>query len=334
MKAVVLRELGEPENLRLEDVADPEAAESDVIIRLTAAALNHRDVWIRRGLYAGIKLPAILGSDGAGEVVAVGSAVDCSLIGQPVVIDPSLEWGTNGRVQGKTFRILGLPDDGTYAQQIRVAAANVYPKPPALSFEEAAALPLAAVTAYRSVVTRARVQAGETVLITGIGGGVAVFALQIARHLGARVLVTSGSDAKLARARSLGADGGANYHDENWHSIIKSLTNGGPDVVIDSVGGDTFDKALDVVKPGGRVVTYGATKGAAKVEVRRIFFKQLDVLGSTMGTPQDFEAMLTLYAEAGLRPPVDQVFDLHDSAAAHRRMEGGDQFGKIVLRIA
>ena len=335
MKAIVLRTLGEAENLRLEDVPDPQPEPHEAVIRLVAAALNHRDVWIRRGQYAGIKLPIILGSDGAGEVVAVGTDVDQSLIGRDVVLNPSLDWGANERVQGAEFRILGLPDNGTYAQLAKVPASNVHPKPDVLSFESAAAIPLASLTAYRALVSRAQLRPGETVLVTGIGGGVSSFALAIAKKLGARVFVTSGSDAKLERARQLGADGGVNYHSQDWAKEILALCGGEkPDVVIDSVGGETFAKAIEIVKPGGRIAIYGATTGLPKeINLRRIFWNQINILGSTMGTAQDFEQMLGLYSDGGLEPVIDQVFPLAEAAAAHRRMEEAEQFGKIVLRI-
>jgi zinc-binding alcohol dehydrogenase/oxidoreductase len=335
MKAIILRELGEAENLRLEEVPEPQPAAHEVLVRLKAAALNRRDVWIRRGLYSGIKLPIILGSDGAGDVVLAGAAADQSLVGRAVVINPSLDWGPDERAQGPDFRILGLPDDGTYAQFIKVPASNAYPKPDPLSYEQAAAIPLASLTAYRAVVSRAQVGAGETVLVTGISGGVSSFALLIAKRLGARVLVTSGSDAKLARAADLGADGAANYKTQDWAKEIVALSGGkGPDVVIDSVGGETFAKAIEMLKPGGRVVTYGATTGPARqVEVRRIYWKQITVLGSTMGTAKEFEQMLELYGHNGLRPVVDRVFPLVEAASAHRRMEEAAQFGKIVLQI-
>ncbi len=335
MKAVVLRELGGPENLRLEEVADPQPGANEVLIKLKAAALNHRDLFIRQGKYAGIKLPIILGSDGAGDVVEVGADVDRSLIGKSVIINPSLDWGDDERVQGSAFRILGLPDDGTYAQLVKVPAANVHPKPGALSFEEAAAIPLAGLTAYRAVVTRAQVQAGETVLVTGIGGGVSSFALQIAHHRGARVLVTSGSDAKLVQARALGAAQGVNYRSGNWVKEIAALTaDTGVDVIIDSVGGETFAQAFEVIKPGGRIVTYGATTGAAKqIEVRRIFWKQLNIFGSTMGTPREFGEMVELFGNSSLRPVVSEVLPLAEASTAHCHMEDAVRFGKIVLRI-
>jgi NADPH:quinone reductase-like Zn-dependent oxidoreductase len=307
-------------------------------VRLKAAALNHRDVWIRSGTGAyagGFKQRVILGSDGAGEVVSVGSGGAASLVGQAVVINPSLDWGEADLAQGPNFRILGLPDDGTYAQMIRVPVANIHQKPAGLSFEEAAAIPLAALTAYRAVASRARVQKGETVLVTGIGGGVSTFALQIAAHLGARVLVTSGSDAKLARARELGAAGGANYRTQDWARGIVALSGGGPDVVIDSVGGETFAKCVEILKPGGRIASFGATTGAVKDFVlRNLFWKQATLLGTTMGSPREFAAMLELFGQGGgLRPVVDKTFPLADAAAAHRRMEEAGQFGKIVLNV-
>ena len=335
MKAIVLREIGGPEKLQLDTVADPTPGPGEVVVRLKAAALNHRDVWIRKGMYAGIKLPVILGSDGAGVVESVGSGVNSPRVGAEVVINPGLDWGDDPRVQGPNFRILGLPDDGTYAERIRVPASAVNSKPAGWTWEEAAALPLAGLTAYRAVVTRAQVKSDDTVLVTGIGGGVSLFALQIAKALGARVVVTSGSDAKLERAQKLGAVGGANYKKADWGTeVVKLLGGAGPDVVIDSVGGETFGRCIDIAKPGARIVTYGATTGPVpQVEVRRIFWKQLSILGSTMGRPNEFAAMLALYAGGGPKPVVDQVFPLADAATAHRRMEEAGQFGKIVLQI-
>jgi NADPH:quinone reductase-like Zn-dependent oxidoreductase len=333
MRAVVLSELGDPEVLRIEERADPKPGPRDAIVRLEAAALNHRDIWIRRGRYAGIALPVVLGSDGAGTVVDVGSDVDPGWRGREVVIDPSFNWGDDPRAQGPAFNILGLPTDGTYAELVRVPAENLHPKPQRLSFEEAAAVPLASVTAYRALVTRGALQQGETVLVTGIGGGVACAALTMAVRFGAAVYVTSGSDAKLAAAKTHGARGGVNHESSDWAKQLLNMIGHRPHVVIDGAGGATFNAALDVARPGGRVVSYGATAGPAEIEVRRIFWKQLDVLGSTMGTRQEFEAMLQLYTD-GLRPVVDSVVPLSKAALAHRRMEEGLQFGKIVLRIA
>ena len=334
MRAIVLTALGDSDNLKLEQRPDPRPGPGDAVVRLHAAALNRRDVWIRKGQYAGLKVPIILGSDGAGEVVDVGERVDRVWKGRQVVIDPSLNWGGDERAQDNAFNILGLPVDGTYAEMVVVPAANLHPKPAHLSWEEAAAVPLASVTAYRALVTRARVQAGETVLVTGIGGGVATCALKIAQHLGAKVYVTSGHESKIEAARRLGAMGGVNHRKDDWAKTLVTQMGSRPDVVIDGAGGETFNKTLDALKPGGRLVSYGSTLGAAQnVEVRRIFWKQLTVFGSTMGSPSDFAAMLKLY-EAGLKPVVDKVFPLEQAGDAHIRMEAGDQFGKIVLKIS
>ncbi len=252
MKAILLRENGGPEKLQLEMAPDPHPGPGEAAVRLKAAALNHRDVWIRRGLYAGIRLPIILGSDGAGWVEKVGSDADKKWLNLPVVINPSLFWGENPHVQGPQFSILGLPLDGTYAEMVLVPVVNLHPKPEALSWEEAAAVPLASLTAYRALITRAALRAGEALLITGIGGGVSTFALQIAKKIGARVIVTSSCDKKLATAISLGADGGINYRDSNWEQKVLDLTGDvGPEVVLDSAGGETFLKCLQIHQTGG-----------------------------------------------------------------------------------
>jgi zinc-binding alcohol dehydrogenase/oxidoreductase len=334
MRAVVLDALGDVDHLRIGERPDPHPGHGEAVVRLHAAALNHRDVFIRRGLYAGIKLPIVLGSDGAGQVIEIGEGVDPSWMGRDVVIDPTLGWGSDERAQDNAFQFLGLPLDGTYAEMVRAPASNLYQKPAHLSWEEAAAVPLASVTAYRALVTRAQVQSGETVLITGIGGGVATCALAIATRLGARVWVTSGHDSKLKAAQAHGAEGGVNHRKDDWPKTLMAQIGSRLDVVIDGAGGDTFNKALDVLNPAGRLVSYGATLGPAQnVEVRRIFWKQLSVLGSTGGSPSDFAAMLKLY-EDGMRPVIDKVFPLEQASDAHIRMEAGDQFGKIVLRIA
>lgn len=334
MNAIVLRELGPPGVLKLEQVEAPRAEPHHAVVRLRAAALNHRDAWIRRGLYAGIALPVIPGSDGAGVVHEAGTDVDPAWVGREVLINPSLDWGHDARAQGPHFRILGLPDPGTYAEFVAVPAANLVAKPAGLSWNEAAAIPLAGLTAYRAVVTRTHVSPGDTVLVTGIGGGVATFALLIARCLGARVFVTSGSDDKLDRAVRLGAAGGVNYRHEGWGRAILELCGGGPDVIIDSAGGDVFGTLLEIIRPGGRIATFGATTGSpATIEVRRVFWKQVSILGTTMGTAAEFGAMVALFDRAGLRPVVDRVYPLAEAAAAHQRLDQAEQFGKIVLAV-
>jgi NADPH:quinone reductase-like Zn-dependent oxidoreductase len=333
MRAIVLRQCGGPEQLRLEEWPVPHPGPGEAVVRLRAAAINHRDIWIRRGRYASIRLPAILGSDGAGEVVRAGDSASEHWLGRDVVIDPSMTWGPDPRAQGSAFNLLGMPTDGTYAEFVKVPTANLHEKPEHLSVEEAAALPLASVTAYRALVTRAAVQPGEVVVVTGIGGGVAQAAMSIAKALGATVYVTSGSDDKIAAATALGAAGGVNHRSPEWPRTLVALVGRRPDVIIDGAGGETFNDALDVVRPGGRLVSYGATLGpASRLEVRRIFWKQLDIRGTTMGTPDDFRAMVRLYA-TGIRPVVDRVFPLAATADAHARVDRGEQFGKVVLTI-
>lgn len=333
MKALVLRELGSPANVLIEEMPDPTPGPGEVVVRLRAAALNHRDVWICKGMYPGIELPAILGSDGAGQVAALGEGVEGPRIDQDVLINPSLDWGADDRVQGDRFRILGMPDHGTFAELIRVPAENVHAKPAGMSFEQAAAIPLAGLTAYRAVVTRGQVRPGETVLVNGIGAGTATFALQIARARGARVFVTSGSPEKLEQARDLGAEGGVNYRDDDWPKQLRDL-GGVPDLVIDSAGGEGFNKLVQLVRPGGRIVNFGMTTGPVpSLNLFPVFWKQLTILGTTMGNAAEFAAMLELFEGDDLHPVVDRSFPLAEAPAALARMQESGQFGKIVLKI-
>jgi len=332
MKAMVLEGINQP--LVLQDTPDLQPGENEVIVALSAAALNHRDVWIQKGQYAGLKFPIILGSDGAGVVAQVGSAVSREWLGKEVIINPGMDWGDNLRAQTRKFKILGLPDNGTFAQAVKVPAENLFEKPAHLSYEQAATLPLGGVTAYRSLITRGNLKAGERVLITGVGGGVAVLAFQFAVATRAQVYVTSGSDAKLERAKQLGAVGGANYRADDWDKQLRTQIDGF-DVIVDSAGGDGFPKLLDLALPGGRIISFGATLGNPKgIDLRRIFWKQLNLCGSTMGTPEDFALMMELVKEKRIQPVVDKVFPLADAQAALDRMSAAEQFGKIVLSIA
>lgn len=331
MRAVRLHAIGGPQNLRLDEIPDPAAGSGEVLVRVRAAALNRRDVFITQGLYPGIALPKTLGSDGAGEVAALGAGVAAFAPGDAVVIDPMLGWGDDPRVWDvKTSSILGMPHDGTFAEYVVVPAANVFPKPAALSMEEAAAVPLAGLTAYRALFTRGNLQPGETVLVTGAGGGVQTFVLCFAKQAGARVIATSGSEEKLARARALGADVTLSYALPDWHKQARAA---GPiDLVVDSSGGDTLAKALDAVVPGGRIVVYGATNGEATIKEFPLFWKHVSILGTSMGSPQDFAAMLARF-DGSLKPAIDRVYPLADAAAAAQRMASSHQFGKIVLRV-
>lgn len=336
MKAMRLHEIGGPESLVYENVPEPEPGPGEVVVRLHNAALNRRDAFVTRGMYPGAKaeaLPVILGSDGSGEVAARGDGADGPSEGTEVVINPALYWGDDPAKPGKEYRILGLPDDGTFAQFVKVPAENVFPKPSHLSHEEAAAVPLAGLTAYRALVTRGQVREGETVVIPGAGGGVATFLIQIASALGARVFVTSGSDEKIERAKELGAEGGVNYNSEDWTKELRSMT-GGADLSVDSVGGETFNALLSIAKPGSRIVSFGATAGPVpKLVLPRIFLRHITVLGTAMGTNEEFGAMLELYQERGLRPVINKTFPLEEAADALKYMEEGTGIGKIVLDI-
>lgn len=340
MKAIQLSETHQP--VQLIDIPTPTPGPDEVLIQLRAAALNHRDVFVQQGLYPGMKLPSIPGSDGSGTITDLGSAVHDIAIGQDVIINPGLYWGDNPRFYGPNFRILGMPDAGTFAEYVSVPARYVHPKPAHLSFEQAAAIPLTSLTAWRALITRGRLnqdQSTERILITGIGGGAALAALQFAVAAGAEVWVTSGSDEKIQRAVELGAKGGINYKQTDWLKQLMAQTGGGRagyfDVIIDSAGGPGFAKLIDAAASGGRIVFYGSTTGnITDIVPPKVFFKQLDILGTTMGTEQEFTDMLAFVNKHRITPIIDIVLPLAETEQALRWMEAGKQFGKIVLKIA
>lgn len=330
-KALVLDAVDAP--LRLRDVPSPSPKAGEAVVRIRAAALNHRDVWIRKGQYANLKFPAVLGSDGAGEVESVGSGVDHAWVGRKVIINPSLDWGDDPEAQGKDFRILGMPDAGTFAERVKVPAKSLAAMPSHLSFEEAAALPLGGLTAYRALFTRGALRANEKVLVTGIGGGVALFVLRFALAAKAEVWVTSGSPEKIAQAKSLGAKGGADYRAGDWSEAL-AKDAGLFDLVVDSAGGPGFVRLCDLARAGGRLVFFGATAGnPPELPLRKVFWRQLSLLGSTMGSPSDFEAMTRFVEEHGVRPVIDGAYPFEQADEAMRRMEAGGQFGKLVLTM-
>lgn len=331
MKALVLA--GKDIAPAVQTVADPTPAQGEAVVTLKAGALNHRDVWIKLGLYAGIQYPVVPGSDGAGVVTAVGAGVDAAWIGRDVIINPSFDWGTSQKAFGEKFTILGNPRQGTLAEKIAVPVTNLAAKPAHLSWEESAALPLAALTAWRALFSRAQLRVGERVLITGIGAGTALFALQFAVAAGAEVWVTSGSNEKLAKARDLGAKGGANYKDAGWAEGLAKAA-GGFDVVVDSAGGPGFNSLIDLAASGGRIVFFGATTGnVPEFNPRKVFWKQLSILGTTMGSPEDFAGMIATVDRHGIKPTISEVFPLDRGADAFALMERGGQFGKIVVSL-
>jgi len=329
MRAVRIHDDGGPEVLVLEEADDPVAGPGEVLVRLRASALNHLDVWIRKGLPS-VPKPRILGADGAGVVEALGEGVTGFEAGERVVLNPGVE------APGGEIHVIGEHGDGTNAELIAVPATNVHPIPDGLSFEEAAAFPLVFETAYRMLVTRARLQAGEWVLLWGIGSGVSTSGLAIAKAFGAKTIVTSSSDAKLERARELGADVTVNHSDPGDVKVaVKEATGGrGADVVVDHVGEATWRTSLDVAAREGRITVCGATSGPnPPAALHRVWWKQLTILGSTMGTPADFAGAYDLIAAGRARPVVDEVLPLEQIRAAHERLEAGRQLGKIVLTI-
>lgn len=331
MRCLVLREIKTP--LSLQQRPELEPGEGQVVVRLHAAALNRRDFWITQGMYPGVQCPAVLGSDGAGTVVRIGDGVPHHWTNQEVVMNPGWNWGPNPAAQGAEFRILGMPDDGTFADEVLVPVDCLHARPPHLSWTEAAALPLGGVTAYRALFTQGQLQPNQAVLITGVGGGVATFALQMACHAGARVLVTSSSPDKIRRACGLGALVGYDYTQDDWAKRL--LADHGPlDLIVDGAGGAGYGRLLDLAAPGGRIVNYGATAGPpAKFDLFKVFWKQVRIVGSTMGSPEDFRRMIELVGQGQIHPVVDQVLSLEEGSGAVERMREAPQFGKVVLAM-
>lgn len=329
MKALILRE----DRFGMEEVVQPAPRPGQVLLKMHAAALNRRDQWIREGKYPKIVLPAQLGSDGCGEVVAAGDESGQIWIGKRVVINPNNDWGPNPKVQNRDYHILGMPTKGTLAEYLVVDVDRLYDAPAFLDNAGAAALPLAGLTAYNALMNKGGLGAGNKVLISGVGGGVAQFAFQFAMAAGASVWVTSGKEGVLETCIKMGACGGANYKDV---AAVKSMAkdSDGFDIIIDSAGGDGIDMLMSTLAGGGKLVLYGATNGLpTSLNLRNIFWNQLSLIGSTMGSDQDFEAMLDFVQQHQISPVVDKVFPLNDAVAAFDRMKAGEHFGKIVISM-
>jgi NADPH:quinone reductase-like Zn-dependent oxidoreductase len=342
MKAIAITAHGGMDQVQYIDVDRPQLGPREVLIDTRAAALNHLDLWVRNGLPGSkLTMPHVLGADGAGVVAEVGGEVHTVKVGDRVLINPGLNCGTCEFCQAgehslcAKFGIMGETCPGTFAEHFKIPQENAYPVPEGLSWEEAAALPLVFVTAWRMLISKAAIKPGEDILILGIGGGVATAALQIAKSLGLRAIVTSSSDAKLQQAKNLGADVAINYTTQDFAREVRDVTQRrGVDVVVDSVGGDSYAKSLACLVKGGRLVTCGATAGPRpQTDLQRIFWNQLSVFGSTMGNRREFAEMLNFVRKRGLKPVIDQVFPLSDGAQAMARMEAGRQFGKIVLKV-
>ncbi|MBE9586564.1 zinc-binding dehydrogenase [Mucilaginibacter sp. JRF] len=333
MKAIVLEGLNQP--LAIKDIEKPTPQPGEVLVQLKAASLNRRDWWITQGKYAGISYPCVIGSDGAGVVVAAGSDAESQWLNKEVVIYPARGWGESPSHQSKDFNIIGLPpNQGTFAEYISVPVADLQVKPTHLNWEQTATLPVAGLTTFRALFTKGQAQKGDKVLITGVGGGTGAFALQYAVAAGCQVFVTSGSAEKIDRARHLGASAGVNYKAQDWAEQLLQLSGGGFDVIIDSALGNGFEKLVDICKPGGRIVFFGGTAGTIpELNGRKIFWNHISILGTTLGTAAEFEQMLQFISEHKIEPVIDEVLPLAYAEKAIRRMDDSSQFGKLVLSI-
>jgi zinc-binding alcohol dehydrogenase/oxidoreductase len=319
--------------IQVREIKKPKPVKDQVLVRVHNAALNHRDLWIHKEQNSPVPEGVVLGSDGSGIIENVGEDADPLLIGMEVVINPSINWGDNPIVQGDSFKILGFPDAGTFSDYITISKKQVFEKPEHLSMLESAAVPLSGLTAYRALFSKARLRSKEKVLITGIGGGAALWAFQFALAYQARVYVTSGSHEKIQKAKSMGAINGFNYKDPEWtQKALKE--SGGFDIVIDSAGGPQFSQLPEIMVPGGRIAIFGRTAGnIPDLPTRLLYWKQISIHGTTMGTRDEFMSMLDFLESRNMKPVIDKVYPLENINEAMQRMESGDQFGKIILQI-
>jgi zinc-binding alcohol dehydrogenase/oxidoreductase len=334
MKALVLEATDGLQSAVVKDVETPTPKAGEVLVAIKAAALNHRELWITRGQYPGmIPAPFSMGCDGAGVIESVGEGVDERRIGEDVVLYPGLNWGSDLRFPAANFATLGMPGPGTIAEKITVQAASALPKPAHLGFDQAAAFALAGLTAWRALFTKAALKSGEKLLVTGIGGGVALFALQFATKVGAQVFVTSGSEQTLAQALGLGAKAGFNYKDEGWRKALPKAS-GGIDVVFDGApasGYPNYGRALSI---GARVVIYGSTGGMQfNVNAPELFLKNISVVGTNIGNLEEFKSMLAFVTQHRLEPLIERRFPLADAAAALRFLQDEHQLGKIAITV-
>jgi len=330
MKGLLITD-NQEEPLLISDIPKPVVQKGQVLVCIKAAALNRRDQWIRQGMYPNIQFGTVLGSDGAGLVEEIGAGVSEDWIGKEVIINPNVNWGNDPRAQAPDYSVLGMPTQGTFAEYIVVDADRLAFKPDHLNWSEAAALPLAGLTAFRALFHHGKAAAGKNVLISGVGGGVAQFAFQFALASGANVYVTSGSQEKMDKCLDMGAKAAYSYREEAWFKKAQKET-GGFDVVIDSAGGNQVNDFIKIMKPAGRITFYGATNGTPeKLDMFRMFWNQITLQGSTMGNDQEFEAMVAFVNEHQIKPIVDSVRSFDQIISAFDEMKAGKQFGKLVV---
>ncbi len=331
MKALVLHS---DNKLQIEEISKPIPSKGEVLLRIKSAALNHRDLWIQKGMYPGLKLPCILGGDGAGVIEQVGDAVSETLIGKEVIIYPAYDWGDDERASSRSFRVLGMPDPGTFAEFISIPQENFVEKPSYLSWAEAAAMPIAGLTAWRALKRHGEVKQGDKILITGIGGGVAQQGLALALTMGAKVFVTSSSTEKINKAISIGASGGANYKEDGWNLKLKELSEG-IDMVLDSSPPENLDDYLKFMNYGGRIISYGSTGSLrTSFHISKFFLRHIQFIGTAMGSPNEFKEVINFMETHKIKPLIHQEFPFEKATEALEILRLGKQMGKIVLHIS
>ncbi len=333
MKALYLESTDGPEAARVSEVATPEPGPGEVRVAIRAASINHRELFITHGQYPGMVVPTTLGCDGAGVVDMIGEGVTGTAVGDEVVIYPARNWGPNREAPGADFGLLGMPFAGTIAEYVCVPAENLAPKPPFMTWEEAGAMPLTALTSWRALMFKGRLKATDTVLISGVGGGVATFGLAFAVAKGAAVYVTGESEDVLARARDMGARDGLLFTDPEWRKKVGKMT-GGIDVVLDGAPGPSFANYVRAINPGARIVIYGSTAGnEVKFNATDIFLKSASIVGSQVGDPQDFKEMLAFAGEHKIKPVIERTFPLDEAREALLHLRDSHSFGKVVVTV-
>ncbi len=332
MKALQILKKNQP--WQLNEVRDPLLKKGMVLVKIKAAAFNHRDLWINKGMYGGLIYPVIPGSDGCGVITDVARDLNRDILRKEVIINPGFYWGNEEGFQSSSFEILGMPSNGTLAEYVAVPVEYIHEQPFHLTAEQASALPLAGLTAYRALFSRVNLGHGDKVLVNGIGGGVALFALQFAKAYGCEVWVTSSSTQKIKSAMALGAAGGVNYKAEDWDK--KLIQKAGKfDVIIDGAGGTGFGALIHLASPGGKIAVYGGTAGKIEnISPQALFWKQVSILGTTMGSERDFYNMLRFINKHEIVPIIDEVFPLEEIVLAAEKLEQGKQFGKVVVKVS